>query len=93
MKMNSKQISGLVAFIAGIALIIFSMYEKHRIDEAKGNIEKGSSFFSDSAAKDIVGGALKGEVEKYDMPVLLCLIAGVVLVVVGAGATYVYRRK
>jgi uncharacterized membrane protein YgdD (TMEM256/DUF423 family) len=86
--MNSKRIIGLVIFIIGIILICYASYQKHRIAEAQGNIQKGTSLFSGSSVGSQVGKSVGGEMEKkvssYNTPVMLVMIAGIILLIIGA---------
>ena len=91
--MNTKRISGAVAFILGALLIIISIYGRHRLENAESTIHKGEGFFSGNRYDKSVGGALEGKLAKYRMPLMICLTSGVVLVVVGAGLLFLTRKK
>lgn len=94
--MNGKRITGLIVFLIGIVLIIFAVYNKNRVAEAKSDINKGTSFFGNNAAGNTVTGVLEGKASQYDTPLKICLYGGIVLVIIG-GAVMLFcksrRRK
>ena len=49
--------------------------------------------FSGNAVGNAVGGVLEGQAGKYDTPVMLCEIGGIVLIVLGGGILYFSRKK
>jgi hypothetical protein len=91
--MKTKKIAGLVVLLLGVVLFIFAMYEKGRVNNAKGSISRGSSMFSGNAVGNAVGGVLEGEAGKYDTPIMLCEIGGIILIVLGGGILYFGRKK
>ena len=65
--MNIKQVMGLLAIIIGIALIIFVVYGKYQVAEAKGEIssakkkvEQGNQLFSLNPLSKEVGKQMSG---------------------------------
>lgn len=59
--MHKKRITGLLIFIIGIALVIFSLIVKSRMNTAEGNIGHIThSPFGENQATNIVGGVLEG---------------------------------
>jgi hypothetical protein len=91
--MKAKRISGIVILVIGIILIIFSCYERNRVANAKAGISKGTSFMPKNAVTGAVSGSLEGKASAYDAPLLGCLIAGIIMVVVGGGMTFFFRKK
>ncbi len=95
--MNTKRIIGIVILIIGIIAILYANYQRKRIAEAHGNIEKGTSMFSGSSVGSgvgkAVGGAMDSKVSSYNAPVMMLMIGGIVLVVIGAGMAFFCRCK
>lgn len=96
--MNTKRTIGIIILIIGIIVIIYANYQKGRIAEAQGNIEKGTSLFSGNSVGGQVGksigGAMESKVSSYNTPVMLLMTGGIILVIVGAGmALFCKTRK
>lgn len=92
-RMHPKKITGVVAIIIGVIVLIFALYVRGRVAEAKGQVSKGSSFLPDNAVDRGITGALEGKLSAYDIPIMIGLVGGIVLIVVGAGIIYRYRRR
>lgn len=91
--MKKKRITAFVVLILGIALFVFSLYEKGRVSEAKGNISSGTGMFSGNAVGNMVGGVLQGEASKYDTTLNLMEIGGIILILVGGGMLFYLRKS
>ena len=87
--MNTKRIVGLVILIVGIIAIIYGGYQKRRITEAQGNVQKGTSLFSGNSASEqigqSVGGAIENKITSYNAPVMMLMIGGIILAIIGGG--------
>lgn len=86
--MKLKQIIGLVAFLAGVILLILAIHAKYHISETKITTSHSSGNplvkkFSIEMAQDA---------HHYEVAVRWCLIGGVLLIVVG-GALFFLKRK
>jgi hypothetical protein len=93
MMKSKKKVMGLVILLAGAALFIFAKYEQHRVGNAKGTFERGTSMFSGNAVGNSVNGYVQGELSQYDTPLKLCEIGGLILIVLGAGVLYFSCKK
>lgn len=91
--MKSKKLGGLVVLAIGVVLFIFSMYEKSRVNSAKSSISRGTSMFSGNAVGNAAGGYMEGQASKYDTTLMLCQVGGIVLIIIGGGMVYWFRRK
>jgi hypothetical protein len=91
--MKSKKIAALVVLIAGVALFIFSMVEKSRVNSANSSISKGSSMFSGNKAANSIGDYLHGEANQYNTTLMICQVSGIILIIVGGGMFYFFRKK
>ena len=91
--MKRKRIISFAMLALGVALVIFALYERGRIARAHGDISRGGSFFRDNPVSELVTGSLQSKVSSYEGPVLVCLIAGIVITVVGAGMTIACFKK
>jgi hypothetical protein len=95
--MNTKRVIGIVVLIVGIIAILYANYQKGRIANAEGTIEKGMSLFSGhsagSQAGRSIGGAMEGKVGSYNTPVMLLMIGGIVLVIIGGGMALFCGKK
>jgi len=95
--MSTKRIIGIVILIIGIIAILYANYQKGRIAEAEGNIQKGTSLFSGQSVGGQVGkaygGAMEDKVSSYNTPVMLLMVGGVVLVIIGAGMALFCKKK
>jgi hypothetical protein len=94
--MNKKRMIGVVILIVGIIAIIYANYQKGRIADAEGNVERGTSLFSGhsagSQAGRSVGGMMEGKIASYKTPVMMLMIGGIALVVIG-GAMVLFCGK
>ncbi len=91
--MKKKRITAFVVLVLGIALFVFSLYEKGRVNEAKGNISSGTGMFSGNAVGNMVGGVLQGEASKYDTTLNLMEIGGIIFILVGGGMLFYLRKS
>jgi hypothetical protein len=91
---HKKRITGLVIFIIGIALVIFSLIVKSRMSTAEGEIGHIThSPFGQSKATNMVGGVLEGKVGEYQPLFIWSLVGGIVLAVLGGGMLICCRSK
>ena len=78
--------------VLGIVMVIYAITSMSRISEAKGNVGSISRGISGSKVGRMVSGELSNRASAYDTEVMVLLIAGIVLVVVGGGGVYRYRK-
>lgn len=92
--MHKKRITGLVIFIIGIALIVFSLIVKSRMNAAEGNIGHIThSPFGENKGTNMVGGVLEGKVAEYQPLFIWSLVGGIVLAVIGGGMLICCRSQ
>jgi uncharacterized membrane protein YgdD (TMEM256/DUF423 family) len=91
--MKKKRIGGAIAFALGVVLVIFSVYEKHRLEEAEGTLHEGEGFFSGSRVAKSIGDTLENRLGSYRAPLMIALIGGLVLMVGGASVWLTSSRK
>ena len=95
--MSGKRWCGLVALILGITIFFVSIYAKGRINEAKGNINQGTSLLPSLLPGNIIGKTLdktiQQHIRKYEIAVSWGLGIGIVLAVAGTGYLIFYRKK
>jgi len=95
--MKGKVIGGLVAIIIGVCLIVLSMYIKGQTGSARENVQKGKSLFSNNPIEKAIGGiiegAAEGKIAQYDRFARWSLYGGIILIVVGAGVVFFYRKR
>ena len=97
-KLNYKLIVGLLVFAIGVYLIIFSIISMHDLAEAKGFSQNAENFFTHNPdwwnpIIKFFGGKAQEKLEEYDLPVMICLIAGIIMTIGGAVTAIVYGRK
>jgi len=94
---NRKQIAGLIPIGAGVALIIFSVHSMQKIQEAKGIITNTKNFFTHNPMWNPIitffGGAAQKKISENDVPVMLCLFGGILLVILGLLVTVLCKSK
>ena len=91
--MKFKQVIGLFVIVIGLVIFSYSLYAKYRVGEVRKNIEQGSSLFHGNNPVDKqINHALENKIAAYDLPILVGLIGGIVIVIVGVGTVF-YRRK
>jgi hypothetical protein len=95
--MSRKQIASLIAFVLGLGMIAYAIHGMHEAAEAKGFVDDVTNFFSHNTMWnpliEFFGGEAQGEVSKYDVPLLLLFIGGIVLAIAGGAGFIVCRRK
>jgi hypothetical protein len=91
--MKKKKIGGAVAFLLGVVLVIFSMYEKNRLEHAEGTLHEGESYFSGNQIAQSIGGIFENRLGSYRIPLMIALIGGIVLIVGGASVWLTCFRK
>jgi hypothetical protein len=99
LKLNIKQICGLIFAAAGIALILMAIDAKNQIERAKTVGDKINEFFTHNPdawnpiIKFFGGAALQTELSKYDTLTVICLVSGIVLLVGGLAIVVFCRKK
>ena len=91
--MNRKRWIGLIILLAGIALMLFTNYQKGRVAGAKHDVNMGTSLFSGSPAGDAVGGVLKGKASQYDQTLMMMQYGSIALMIVGAAMVLFCRCR
>lgn len=91
--MRNKRTIALSILCVGLALLSYSIYALHRIAKAKGIKTDVQNFFTHNPSVwnpviEFFGGEAQQEVSKYDKPVAIMFISGVLLTIAGAIATY-----
>jgi hypothetical protein len=90
-KQQAKRLAPLIASLIGAVLIIFALYAKGRISEAKGTVHGIGSHMSSNPFGRLVSGEMEREASQYDKTVKWCLIGGIILLI-GGCTVYYYRR-
>lgn len=96
--MNIRRITGLILFIAGIILLIFSIHYMNEIFKAKGIAHDVQNFFSHNPSMwngliDFFGGKAQEEVAKYDIPLLVMFISGIFLIFIGSLMGFIRKKR
>ncbi len=91
--MNYKRIIGVIVLVIGVVLIIFAADAMKRISSAKNAVSGASGFMPNNPAGNMVTGSMEKAASQYDVPVMICLIGGIVLVLVGGGMAIFCRKK
>ena len=91
--MSGKQISGLVATIFGVILLIFSIYTKVRISSIKDNVSQETQLFPGDIIGKTIDTTIQSQLHKYDIASSWGLGVGIGLVVIGAGCLVFCRKK
>lgn len=91
--MNYKQIIGIVVGVIGIALIIFSIDSMKMISNLKGDVGMMQKPMSGNPIGRMAGEGMEKQVSQYDMLVKGALASGILLVIVGSGLIYFYRKR
>jgi hypothetical protein len=88
-----KYIVGLVASLAGIAMIIYAVHSMSVISEAKAQVKNMSNQMSGNYVGKRMGTEMQAQAGAYDTQVKIGLYTGVALVIVGAGLIFIGRKK
>jgi hypothetical protein len=88
-----KYIVGLVASLAGIAMIIYSVHSMNVISNAKSQVQNMSNQMSGNYVGKRMGSEMQARANAYDTPVQIGLYTGVALVIIGAGLIFLGRKK
>jgi LPXTG-motif cell wall-anchored protein len=91
--MGYKRIVGMVACLAGIALIIYASHCMHVISGAKSEVHNMSNQMSGNYVGRRMSNNMQASASQYDTQVKIGLYAGVALVVIGGGLIYFGRKK
>lgn len=97
-KLNQKNIVGLICFGIGVCFIVVSLVIKQKVTETKGFVDNFTSFFTNQNQMwdpviSFFGGQVNKKISQHEMTSTMMLIAGVVLVVGGAAIFFLNRRK
>ena len=90
--MKTRKITSIVLVLLGIVVFLMAMYARYRVGEVRSSVESSSKFFSNNPVDTTIKKALNEKISSYDMPIMLAMIGGIVLVVIGVGV-YAYPRK
>lgn len=93
MKINFKQLMGIVGLAFGIGFIIYAVYSMKKIASMKEEAHGIASWFADHPFGAFLGGVLEEKASAYDQTVIWLLIAGVVLFILGFGIFFFNRKK
>lgn len=91
--MRKPQIVGLVIGLIGLGIAVFAFNGGRQVAEAKQNINKSSGVLPKNPISGMVNSALQDKMSEYDKKVLMGEVAGVALIVLGAGIFFYYRKK
>lgn len=95
--MTKRRIIGLVFFCLGIVLIILSINAMIEISNAKGFMKEASSLFSKNSSWNpllsFASGKANAKIAGYDLPVLICLIVGIILGIAGFRIVFSGKHK
>jgi hypothetical protein len=91
--MNFKKLIGIVVFILGVILILFSMYAKNRVHAAKTAVHEATGPFAGNPISKTLGSAVDERAEQYNTPILLSLIGGVLFSIAGVSMYLFFRKK
>lgn len=93
MKINFKQLMGIVGLAFGLGLIVYAAYSMREIAKAKEEVHGIASWFADHPFGDFLGGVLEEKAAAYDQTVIWLLVAGAVLLVLGVAFFLMSRKK
>lgn len=91
--MNKKRITGIIFFIVGAILVIYSVIAMGRIAQAKGEVSTFSNAFSGSRIGNAAGGELGRMASQYDTIVMVMLIGGIIITIIGVALVFFSRRR
>jgi uncharacterized protein YjeT (DUF2065 family) len=91
--MNSKRITGMVACLVGIVLIIYAVHSMSVISEAKSEVKNMSNQMSGNYVGRRISDDLQSHASQYDTEVKIGLYSGIALVVIGAGLIFFCKKK
>lgn len=88
--MNRKQLIGLVLFVVGVCLGIFSKYELNRIEKMSGEFTAITSLFKRG---DDVNDELQKKLASYHGPLEVVFYGSLVLIVGGGVLFFVFKDR
>jgi hypothetical protein len=96
--MNRKQFGGILIFALGLSAIFFAIHAMHRINVAKGAIQKTEHFFTQNPGTwnpiiEFFGGEAQSEASKYDTTVKIFLVSGIILSISGVLIIVACRKR
>lgn len=91
--MNHLRVAGILGLIAGIALIIVAFYQKGRVEDARGDVQRGKDLFSGNDIAQAFGTLFEKKISEYDQPIFWLMVSGITFVIVGSGLAIFCRRK
>ena len=88
----------LAILATGIFLICYAIHSLNKIAQAKGFESDVDEFFHHNPSTwnpliEFFGGKAQEELSKYDVPVLIMLVSGIVLTVIGGVAIVSYCKE
>lgn len=94
---NLRQIGGIILFVLGGTLVLIAIDAMRKIAKAKGLSHDISNFFEHNPGWNPIikffGGKAEQKISQYDLPVMLTLIAGSILLLFGAIIFVYYRNR
>jgi hypothetical protein len=94
---NLRQLGGIIVFIVGGFLVFFALQAMKQIADARGLSHDVSNFFEHNPGWNPIikffGGKAEERLAQYDVPILLTLIAGIVLLLLGTFIFVYYRTR
>jgi LPXTG-motif cell wall-anchored protein len=91
--MGYKRIVGMVACLAGIALIIYAVHSMSVISETKTEVHNMSNQMSGNYVGRRLGNEMQSSASQYDTQVKVGLYTGIALAVIGGGLIFFGRKK
>ncbi len=95
--MNRRQLMGWVAVLAGIITIIFAVHSNHQFEKSKTKTRSIKLFFTHNPLWNPIikffGGKPQEKLPEHNEHAMITQNIGIVLVVVGGAAVYLFRRK
>lgn len=96
--MNRKQFVGILIFVLGLSAIFFAIHATHKVNEAKGVIQKTEHFFTQNPGTwnpiiEFFGGEAQEEASKYDTTVKIFLVSGIILSISGVFIIIACRKR
>ncbi len=91
--MKKKKIVGLILLVIGVIVLIYALYARNRVDEIKGEVNRGTSMFGNNPVNRGISSAMDAKLGSYNAPILIGTIGGIALIVIGGGMILLNRKK
>jgi hypothetical protein len=88
-----KRITGFIACLVGIALIIYAVHSMNVISRAKATVKNMSNQISGNYVGKRLSNDIQIRASEYDMQVNIGLYTGIVLVVIGGGLIFFCKKN